>query len=99
MWMVNPEKLCRKHLLGEHVECHMFVGTILKGKKLHGYAKKGLVEVHNIKRRHEDLKNEMLRRGMKHNSELPFFEDFIFGIVDVKNNEIELKRRCKDCKF
>ena len=24
MWMVNPRIMCRQHLLGEHVEIHMF---------------------------------------------------------------------------
>ena len=31
MWMIDPKLLCRKHLLGEHLEIHMFVGTINKG--------------------------------------------------------------------
>lgn len=31
MWMVPPELMCRQHLLGEHVELHMFVGAINKG--------------------------------------------------------------------
>jgi len=26
MWMLNPKALCRKHLMGEHVEIHMLVG-------------------------------------------------------------------------
>ena len=34
MWMIDPTMLCTKHLLGEHVELHMFVGTINKNKKL-----------------------------------------------------------------
>ena len=45
MWMIDPKMLCKKHLLGEHVELHMFVGTINKNKKLDGYKKNGLVEV------------------------------------------------------
>lgn len=40
MWKVNPKNMCRQHLLGEHVECHMFVGAILKGISLSGYIKK-----------------------------------------------------------
>ncbi len=44
MWNVLPEYLCRKHLLGEHVEMHMFVGTIKRGVSLNGYIKNKLVE-------------------------------------------------------
>ena len=31
MWNVDVTKMCNKHLLGEHVEMHMFVGIIIKG--------------------------------------------------------------------
>ena len=31
MWNVDPKLMCNKHLLGEHVEMHMFFGTIQKG--------------------------------------------------------------------
>ena len=37
MWMVDPKKMCRKHLLGEHVEIHMMVGTLLKGRSIDGF--------------------------------------------------------------
>jgi hypothetical protein len=35
MWMVDPRLVCSKHLLGEHVELHMFVGCLLKRKRSH----------------------------------------------------------------
>ena len=57
--MVDPKILCRRHLLGEHVELHMFVGSINKKISLDGYAKNSLVEVHNIKSRHSQLVKEM----------------------------------------
>lgn len=31
MWLVPPSHMCRKHLLGEHVELHMLLGTLKKG--------------------------------------------------------------------
>ena len=48
MWMVDPRIMCRQHLLGEHVEIHMFVGAISRGKSVKGYLEKGLLEVHNM---------------------------------------------------
>lgn len=96
--MIDPSMLCKKHLLGEHVELHMFVGTIIKNKKLDGYKKNGLVEVHNIKSRHLELVLEMTNRGMNHKSPLIHFEEFNFGIVDVDNSYNELLKRCKDCR-
>ena len=103
MWKVDPSKMCRKHLLGEHVEMHMFVGSINKGISMDGYINGGLVEINNIHGRHTLLVDEMLKRGYVHKKELPSFladpwQDN-FGSVDVAANEIELRRRCKECKF
>ncbi len=35
--MVDPTIMCRNHLLGEHVEIHMFVGTIDQGQSVRGF--------------------------------------------------------------
>ena len=98
MWNVDSKLLCRKHILGEHVECHMFIGTIQKGKSLHGYISKGLVEVHNLRNRHDALVMEMTRRGYNHKSPLPEAELWIEGNVNVEENLVELRRRCVHCK-
>jgi len=71
MWNLDVKKMCRKHLLGEHVECHMFVGYINKKKNLQGYLDKGLLEIHNLKSRHEKIVKEMKRRNFQHNSKHP----------------------------
>lgn len=101
MWGVDPRLLCRKHLLGEHVEMHMFVGTLRKGSRLTGYIQKGLVEVQNIVARHGELETEMLCRGMNHRSPLPdTASDLLYeaGNVDRVANLTELQRRCEECK-
>lgn len=101
MWKVDPTKMCRKHLLGEHVEMHMFVGSINKGISMEGYMSNGLVDVCLIEERHEELVAEMDRRGYKHKSDLPKFNWFAArrGSVDIEGNKKELARRCKECKF
>ena len=55
MWMVDPALLCRKHLLGEHVECHMFRGSLLKGKSLRGFLEDGLLDSRELARRHDQI--------------------------------------------
>lgn len=98
MWNVDPKLMCRKHLLGEHVEMHMFAGSILKNKSIQGYLDKGLVEVHRIAQRHDELAAEMERRGFRHCS--PMIDDcpsFKAGSVDPQANLLELARRCPDC--
>jgi xanthine/CO dehydrogenase XdhC/CoxF family maturation factor len=102
MWLVETKKMCSQHLLGEHVEMHMFVGVIKRGTKIFGYVSGGLVESHRIAQRHQELAEEMTRRGMKHSSPLPEFtlpEGTGSGSVNVLENEAELRRRCQNCKF
>ena len=98
LWMVDPKVLCRKHLLGEHVESHMFMGSIRKGISLKGYVSGGLVEVHHVKVRHDALAQEMTRRGYNHHS--PMHEQALpeAGRVDKVGNLQELARRCSECK-
>ena len=98
MWMVDPRRLCNQHLLGEHVELHMLVGSIRKKKTLAGFVDGGLVELHNIRQRHRELVVEMKRRGFHHASPLPAFGTQRGGKIDRKQNLEELKRRCADCR-
>ena len=35
--MVSPATMCRKHLLGEHVEIHMAVASLRLGKSVDGF--------------------------------------------------------------
>ena len=70
MWLTNPEKMCQKHICGEHLEMHMFLGSLKKGKKVDGYLKNNLFEPRLLYQRHEDLKQEMINRGYKHKSDM-----------------------------
>lgn len=104
MWMVNPAIMCNKHLGGEHVECHMFVGAINKGKSIEGHAFLNQTEIRNLTARHEALANEMLARGMQHNSELPEFDitklpRFVqLTKVNKKAALEDLLHRCPNCR-
>ena len=98
MWMVDPRKMCDQHLLGEHVEIHMCVGTLRRGRSVAGFLAGGLLELHNLERRHEQLVAEMTRRGMRHQSPLPRFKRQRAGRVDRRGNLAELARRCEECR-
>ena len=99
MWLVNPKRLCRQHLLGEHKELHQLVGSIIKGKSIQGHIDKGQVEIPKIKTRHKELVKEMFARGYKHQSKLKPFKVFKAGKINILENEYELERRCKNCNF
>jgi hypothetical protein len=98
-WGVDPKFMCKKHLLGNHLELHMFLGCILKGKNIDGYIKSGFVEIHNIKSHHDRLVEEMKRRGYNHKSPLIVPHQLrILGEINKKKSLMELKERCKDCR-
>jgi len=104
MWGVNPELLCRQHLLGEHNEIH---------KHRHNFVKKHSItkrispivqiEPENMKKRHDQLVEEMIRRGYNHNSpyEQPDLshlapkERFALINMDVSINDLMI--RCPEC--
>ena len=97
--MVDPKILCRQHLLGEHVESHMFLGTITKGKSIQGYLDRGLIEVHNLAARHDQLAQEMTARGYNHQSSFAAdFQHGCLGVVDKERSLQDLIGRCPRCK-
>ena len=98
MWMVDPQKMCDRHLLGEHVEIHMCVGTLRRGRSVAGFLERGLLELHNLHRRHKQLVCEMERRGMRHRSPLPRIRPRRAGRVDRRASLAELARRCAACR-
>lgn len=103
MWMVPTRILCRKHLMGEHVECHMFLGTLKKGKSMQGYFDNNLFEPVSLFARHWDLAWEMISRGYNHNSPLDQMEvnSLIYALPDkrviVSKSLEDLVRRCPRC--
>lgn len=102
MWDLDPRILCRKHLLGEHVEMHMFVGTINNNIKIEGYLKNNLLDVKKIKERHDLLVKEMNNRGYNHKSELKDINrDFTIEEksynIDKNKSLDSLIYRCNEC--
>ncbi len=101
MWNINPELLCRQHLLGEHLEMHMFLGCIKENKNIKGFIKNGLVEINNIINRHNEIMNEMIKRNWNHKSPIDGnLQNILWkeGFVDINNNLKILYNRCEKCK-
>lgn len=98
VWKLNPKFLCNQHLLGEHLEVHMFINAVKTKKRILGYINNGLVEVHNLVKRHEELAQEMKRRGFNHKSPIRKVKLYKAGRVDVNRSVKDLRKRCEDCK-
>lgn len=98
--MIDPRIMCRQHLLGEHAEIHMLIGAIDRGFSVKGYLDKGLLEVHNLFNRHEELVREMKRRGYKHSSEIDkkWKQAERLGFIDKEKNLKQLIDRCSRCR-
>lgn len=97
MWMLAPRGMCRAHLLGEHAELHMLAGSLRKGISLQGYIDLGLVELHNIPSRHEELVAELQLRGYHHKSPIPALQYPFGGYVNWKRSQSDLHGRCSAC--
>lgn len=101
MWMVNPSTMCRKHLLGEHVEIHMLSGSLARGHSIEGFLAKHILEPSSMVQRRAALAAEMERRGYAHYSPLRLirnlkrFEQFR---VDRAESTRELTARCSACR-
>ena len=99
MYNIDPSFLCRKHLLGEHVELHMMVGSIKNGKpSVSGWARAGLLDTYLLNVRHTAVSEEMLRRGYKHES--PLDDDYSTvheGRLNLIQDLSKIKQ-CPECK-
>lgn len=107
MWLCDPKILCQKHLCGEHLEMHMFIGSLKKNIKIDGYLRNNLFEPKELFQRHEDLKNEMINRGYTHKSCMTENDcECIFNLEEEKQNwKIDKKSaleallsRCPECR-
>lgn len=73
IWDIEPDRLCRNHLLGEHRELHAIWSILTKNKR--GYSRHPEVlrwrgKLKALYGRHEKLVIEMGERGYKHKSPL-----------------------------
>lgn len=98
MWMVDPQTMCRKHLLGEHVEIHMLAGSLARGRSVAGFLAKGLLEPMAMGRRHAALAAEMANRGYRHASPLTQPGIAPPGRVDRAKAAADLAARCQECR-
>lgn len=101
-WSHDPRMLCKTHLAAEHYELHMIASTLLKGylAGLKGLAKTGKVAIHDVKRRHDRIEEEMIRRGMKPVAPFPNIENLLWveGEVLAAESVVTLFVRCSDCR-
>jgi hypothetical protein len=103
IWDIEPERLCRQHLLGEHRELHGLWVILAEGKQ--GYARhpetrRWQGKLKALYRRHEQLVAEMGRRGYRHQTPLPAAQATGLGVQeeykDAPAKQVEILKR-KGC--
>lgn len=98
--MVDCSMLCRKHLLGEHNEIHKHRHNFVKCHRIEG--RRGQIEPISMSSRHDELAEEMKRRGYNHKS--PYTQPDLSHYnldnftVDREKSQRDLFDRCPDCK-
>jgi hypothetical protein len=104
MWMIAPRLLCQSHLLGEHNEIHKHRHNFEKKHSIAGRVSPVvLVEPESMQARHDELADEMGRRGYNHQS--PYTQPGLehlppahrFVVVDRELSVQELAKRCSKC--
>lgn len=102
--MIEPALMCDRHLLGEHVECHMLAGTLARKRSIDGFIAKRLLEPSSLQARHDRLAEEMGARGFRHASPLPevdlayLADDARDCAVDTAASHGDLTARCEACR-
>lgn len=104
MWMVNPRIMCNKHLGGEYAEFYKHKWTFENKHKKDKYIENNCLEPRSMQKRHDELVEERLRRGLKAKgtfiapdiSYLPEHQQN--HTIDVEMNLKLLIDKCPDCK-
>jgi hypothetical protein len=106
MWMVNPSIFCRQHLMGQHVEFHMFLGSLKRKINIDGYIQSNCIEILALNSYHDFCVQEMLRRNYNHRTPLPpisqdilsYYSNYLSIKVDQQASLHMLLSRCQECK-
>ena len=104
IWDIEPSKLCKNHLLGEHRELHAMWTIITENKKgysNHPETKRWKGKLKAMYLRHEKLVQEMELRGYNHQSPLDKQKASGSSIqnsfVDTYSKQLEILK-AKKCK-
>ena len=103
IWDVEPQLLCRSHLLGEHRELHGLWNILVHGKigySRHPETRRWEGKLAALYNRHEALVREMTQRGYNHHSPLDAAHASGSATQDIFIDSVERQRdilRGKPC--
>jgi len=102
MWMIKPELMCMKHIVGEHGEIHKHLHNFVKKHSISGRVKASNVQIEpsSMKKRHDELAKYLK------NHKSPYFQPNLsylspnerYAVVDQSQSIQDLINRCPDCR-
>jgi hypothetical protein len=104
---VPAKQLCDQHLLSVHKELHQEAGTVENhpyGEAVvRGHWVFGQVSMEKVGVRHQEVVQEMERRGMNHDSPLQYedttgFHSWVHGLPMEQVQKALLSLKCGDCE-
>jgi hypothetical protein len=102
MWMIDPNKMCKRHISGEHNEIHKHLPSLYAGVSVEGrMAPVVQIQLNALQARHDEL-----AQYLNHKSPLEVDDGLIrrnygphyYRMVDVTHNEADLANRCEACR-
>lgn len=103
IWDIPCEKLCDKHLLGEHRELHCIYTFLTTDKggsyKKHPETLRWIGKIPVLIDRHNEQTKEMEKRGWKHKSELNYITGLNKQNVFINSTDEQIQiLKDKKCK-
>lgn len=102
MWMVDPRKMCKRHISGEHNEIHKHLPSLYKGVSIDGRMSPVVqIQLNALQSRHDEL-----AAHLNHKSPLIVDDELIHDkytryynkCVDIVFNKADLILRCPACR-
>jgi len=106
-WLADPQYMCRQHLLGEHLEAHIFVSKMEKDYSLEGFIRGSMFfGAEYVKYRHDIIARYLSRFSNKeHKTPLWIgdFEKINYPLKkpnekDFSKSNDDLYGRCQKCR-
>jgi hypothetical protein len=103
IWCVPTSELDRQHLLGEHAELHVIVGSLLgkyKAYRNHPQTLRFQNRIEELYFRHGEQVLEMQKRGYQHHSPQPESnQQYTYTQQEYLRDHVELAKRQKPAAF
>lgn len=101
MWMLNPEYMCVKHIVGEHGEIHKHRHNFAKKHNMGKRLSERQIFPAYMKARHDELAKYINHKSEYEQPDISYLGDdgeIYPDFIDYSRNMYDLCDRCPDCR-